>query len=194
MDNTLVKITKNQNGFYNWTCSIDGEYYRRNMWLGIKACLGIAVFVLVFGGFLSFQRRNMWLGIKACLGIAVFVLVFGGFLSFQNNDWKSLLIVAGCDAVFLLITFAVFKLALLDQNPTESYEMTDIYIKSGYGKSSVYFDYDKARGAVITPKFIELHRGIKKMRVYIPAEDYEFVKGYIMSRLTGECEISYHNA
>ena len=165
MDNTLVKITKNQNGFYNWTCSIDGEYY----------------------------RRNMWLGIKACLGIAVFVLVFGGFLSFQNNDWKSLLIVAGCDAVFLLITFAVFKLALSDQNPTESYEMTDIYIKSGYGKSSVYFDYDKARGAVITPKFIELHRGIKKMRVYIPAEDYEFVKGYIMSRLTGECEISYNN-
>ena len=109
MDYTLVKITKNQNGFYNWTCSIDGEYY----------------------------RRNMWLGIKACLGIAVFVLAFGGFLSFQNNDWTNLLIVAGCDAVFLLITFAVFKLALLDQNPTESYEMTDIYIKSGYGKSSV---------------------------------------------------------
>ena len=166
MNDTLVRITKNQNGFYCWNCSIDVEYY----------------------------RRNMWLGIKACLGIAVFILFFGGFLSFQNNDWTNLLIVAGCDAVFLLITFAVFKLALLDQNPSESYEMTDIYVKSGYGKSSVYFDYDKAKEAVITPKFIELHRGIKKMRVYIPAEDYDFVKGYIMSRLTGECEISYHNA
>jgi hypothetical protein len=30
-----------------------------------------------------------------------------------------------------------------------------------------------------------------KMRVFVPAEDYSFVKGFIMSRLTGECEIRY---
>jgi hypothetical protein len=29
------------------------------------------------------------------------------------------------------------------------------------------------------------------MRVFVPAEDYSFVKGFIMSRLTGECEIRY---
>ena len=29
------------------------------------------------------------------------------------------------------------------------------------------------------------------MRAYVPEEDYDFVKGYVMSRLKGECEIRY---
>ena len=131
------------------------------------------------------------MGVKACLGIAAFVLVFGGILAIQFDDWMSFLIVAGCDAVFLLITFVVFKLALSAKDPQESYEMSDVYIKSGYGKSSVYFDFDKAKVAIFTPKYIELQGRIKKIRVYVPEEDYSFVKGYIMSRLTGECEIRY---
>ena len=57
----------------------------------------------------------------------------------------------------------------------------------------MYFDFDKARVAIFTPKYIELQRGIKKIRVYVPEEDYSFVKGYIMSRLSGECEIKYES-
>ena len=135
----------------------------------------------------------MGMGVKACLGIAAFVLVFGGILAIQYDDWTSFLIVAGSDAVFLLITFVVFKLALSAKDPQESYEMSDVYIKSGYGKSSVYFDFDKAKVAIFTPKYIELQGRIKKIRVYVPEEDYSFVKGYIMSRLTGECEIRYES-
>ena len=139
----------------------------------------------------DYYRKGMWMGVRACLGIAAFILVFGGILSIQYNDWTSFLIVAGSDAVFLLITFVVFKLALSAKDPQERYEMSDVYIKSGYGKSSVYFDYDKARVAIFTPRYIELQSGIKKIRVFVPEEDYSFVKGYIMSRLTGECEIRY---
>ena len=130
---------------------------------------------------------------KACLGIAAFVLVFGGILAIQYDDWTSFLIVAGSDAVFLLITFVVFKFAFLPKDPKESYEMSDIFVKSGYGKSSVYFDFDKAKVAIFTPKYIELQGRIKKIRVYVPEEDYSFVKGYIMSRLTGDCEIRYES-
>ena len=72
-------------------------------------------------------------------------MVFGAIMAVQFHDWTNLLIVAGCDAVFLLITFAVFKLALSAEDPQESYEMSDIYVKVGYGRSSVYFDYDKAK-------------------------------------------------
>ena len=133
----------------------------------------------------------MGMGVKACLGIAAFVLVFGGILAIQYDDWTSFLIVAGSDAVFLLITFVVFKFAFLPKDPKESYEMSDIFVKSGYGKSSVYFDFDKAKVAIFTPKYIELQGRIKKIRVYVPEEDYSFVKGYIMSRLTGDCEIRY---
>ena len=163
MSDNLAKITRNSFGFYTWSCSIDVDYY----------------------------RKGMGMGVKACLGIAAFVLVFGGILAIQYDDWTSFLIVAGSDAVFLLITFVVFRLALSAKDPQESYEMSDVYVKSGYGKSSVYFDFDKARVAIFTPKYIELQRGIKKIRVYVPEEDYSFVKGFIMSRLTGECEIRY---
>ena len=158
-----TKISREPNGIYKWTCSIDVDYYRSGMWMGIKACIGIAVFLLVFGAFLAVQYR----------------------------DWTNFLIVAGCDAVFLLITFVVFKLALSAEDPLERYEMSDVYIKSGYGKSAVYFDYDKAKEAIFSPHYIELHRGVKKIRVYAPEEDFEFVRGYIMSHLPGECEIRY---
>ena len=163
MSDNFAKITRNSNGFYTWRCSMDVDYY----------------------------REGMGAGIMACLGIAVFILVFGGIMTIKFNDWTNFLIVAGSDAVFLLITFVVFKLALSAKDPQESYEMSDVYIKSGYGKSSVYFDYDKARVAIFTPRYIELQSGIKKIRVFVPEEDYSFVKGFIMSRLTGECEIRY---
>ena len=52
---------------------------------------------------------------------------------------------------------------------------------------------DKAKTAVFTPKYIELQNGIKKIRVFVPEEDYDFVKRYIMNRLTGECEIRYES-
>ena len=163
MSDNFAKITRNSYGFYTWRCSMDVDYY----------------------------RKGMGMGIKACLGIAAFILVFGGIMAIQFDDWMYFLIVAGCDAVFLLIMFVVFKLALSAEDPQESYEMSDIFVKSGYGKSSVYFDFDKAKVAIFTPKYIELQGRIKKIRVYVPEEDYSFVKGYIMSRLTGDCEIRY---
>ena len=163
MSDNFAKITRNSNGFYTWRCSMDVDYY----------------------------REGMGVGIYACLGIAAFILIFGGIMAIQFNDWTNFMIVAGCDGIFLLITFVVFRLALSAKDPQESYEMSDVYIKSGYGKSSVYFDYDKTKVAIFTPKYIELQSGIKKMRIFVPEEDYSFVKGYIMSRLTGECEIRY---
>ena len=131
----------------------------------------------------DYYRKGMGMGIKACLGIAAFILVFGGIMAIQFDDWMYFLIVAGCDAVFLLIMFVVFKLALSAEDPQESYEMSDIFVKSG----------DKAKVAIFTPKYIELQGRIKKIRVYVPEEDYSFVKGYIMNRLTGECEIRYES-
>ena len=147
MSDNFAKITRNSNGFYTWRCSMDVDYY----------------------------REGMGAGIMACLGIAVFILVFGGIMTIKFNDWTNFLIVAGSDAVFLLITFVVFKFAFLPKDPKESYEMSDIFVKSGYGKSSVYFDFDKAKVAIFTPKYIELQGRIKKIRVYVPEEDYSFV-------------------
>ena len=158
------RITEQKNGSYTWTCSIEVKYYRKTMGIGFKACLGIAVFLLALGGFIAFRER----------------------------DLEPFLIVLGCTAVFLLITFLVFGLTLLATDPQESYEMTETYIKTGSGKSSAYFNYKKARTAIFwRQQYIELQGKIAKMRIYIPNEDYDFVKRYIMRRFPGDCEIRY---
>ena len=164
MSNYPTQITTQPNGTYTWSCSIDVDYYRRNMAMGFKACL--------------------W--------IAAFLLVFGAFLCYRFQDWSTLLIIAACDAVFLLISILIFWLFThFATDPQEHYEMTDIYIKTGSGKSSVYFDLKRVKTATFGPKYIELKGKVAKMRVYAPAEDFNFVKSYIMTQLPGDCAILY---
>ena len=69
--------------------------------------------------------------------------------------------------------------------------MSEIYIKSGYGKSSVYLHYTKLKTVIFSRNYIELRGKTSKMRVYIPAEDFYFVKDYIQRHLPGECDIRY---
>ena len=163
MSDYLKKIEQRQNGSYTWMCSIDVEYYRHGMRMGLNACLGIAVFLLVFGAILSIPSR----------------------------DWESFLIVAGCTAVFLLITAFFFGLAFSAKDPRESYEMWDDLVKSGSGKSAVWFDYKKAKKAIFCRKYIELRGKTKRMRIYAPEEDFDFVRSYIMNRLPGSCDIKF---
>ena len=58
MSDNLSKITKNSYGMYTWSCSMDVDYYRKGMWMGIKACLGIAAFILVFGAIMAVQFHD----------------------------------------------------------------------------------------------------------------------------------------
>ena len=104
---------------------------------------------------------------------------------------KSFFNVVGCAAVFLLISFLIFGLALSATDPHESYELTEDFVKSGYGRSSVYFDFKKVRVMVLSAKYIELHGKTKRMRIYVPEEDYDFVRGHIQSRVPMESEIRY---
>jgi hypothetical protein len=156
-----VKISKQPGGLYRWSCPIEVEYH----------------------------RNSIRPGFYACIGIAVFLLIFGGVLSISYHDLKSFFVVTGCTAVFLLITFLVFGLAFSATDPHESYEMTETFVHSGYGKSSVYFDFKKVKTIVLGGKYIELRGKTKRMRIYVPEEDYDFVRSFIQVRVPMECEI-----
>ena len=110
-------------------------------------------------------------------------------MNFQNLQY--FLIVAGCTGVFMLIALFFFGLAFSASDPQETYVMSEIYIKSGYGKSSVYLHYTKLKTVIFSRNYIELRGKTSKMRVYIPAEDFYFVKDYIQRHLPGECDIRY---
>lgn len=157
------KIKQHSNGTYTWSCPIEVEYH----------------------------RNSIRPGLYACIGIAVFLLIFGGILAYQYHDLKYFFIVAGCTAVFLLLAFLVFGLAFSATDPHESYVLTEEFVKSGYGKSSVYFDFMKVETIVLGTKYIELHGKTKRIRIYIPEEDFNFVRGYIQYRVPMGCKIRY---
>lgn len=158
-------LTQQPNGTYRWFCSIDPEYYRATVRPGFIACVIIAVFVLAFGALLSYMYHN----------------------------WMSFWIVAGCAAVFMLISVFFFWLDFhFSRDPQEQYELSETYVKTGTGKSSVYFDFVKVKQISFTREYIELRGKTRRMRVYTASEeDMEFVKKYIMNRLPGDVEIRY---
>ena len=159
-----MSMKKQQNGSYVWISSIDPEYH----------------------------RNSIRPGIYICIGIAAFLLLFGGVLSWQYKDLKSFLIVAACTGVFILIFMLAFGLAFSAKDPQERYELTEVYVKIGSGKYSVYYDFEKLRQVTFHRNYIELRGRIRRARVYTSTEeDMDVVKRYIMNRLTGNTEIRY---
>ena len=158
-----VKLAKTEDGSYTWTSSIDVDYYRKSVGVGFKYCIGMAVFLLVFGGAASYHYKS----------------------------WTSFWAVTGSVGVFLLITCLVFGLTLLAVDPQDTYVLTETYVKTGSGKSSAYFTFKNAKTAICTRKYVELQGKLAKMRVYAPEEDFDFVRSFIMNRIPGDCEIRY---
>ena len=159
-----MAIAKRPNNTYTWSCVIDADYHR------------------------SIMRP----GFYACIGIACFLLLFGGILSWQYQDWDTFWIVAASTGVFMLISILCFGFAFSIKDPWESYELSDVYVKIGSGKSSIYYDFKKIRQVSFHPKYIEVRGRTRRSRIYVQTkEDMEFVKRYIMNRLTGDTEIRY---
>lgn len=157
-------LTRQEDGTWCWRCSTGVDYY----------------------------MRSIRYAVIACVIIGIFVLVFGAILAIPNQDWEVMAIFAGCDAVFALITFVVCWIFSRNvSDPKEIYELHEDYVRSGSGRSSIYFEFSKAKEVVFTEKYIELKGKLTSLRVYVPEEDMSFVKNHIMSQLPGDAEIRY---
>ena len=156
-------VTRQPNGAYTWRCPIEVEFY----------------------------RKSISPGLYVCVAMALILLITGGVIAYMEDDLVVFLILAGCAAVFLLIALVAFGVAFSAKNPHERYLMTEGFIRAGTGRSAVLFAFRKARILAIGRKYIELHGKIQRIRVYIPEKDYDFVRGYVRSRVPMECEIKY---
>ena len=150
------RVQLQEDGVYRWNCRIDKKYEQRIYRITMIAC-GI---------------------------IAVFVLALGIILSMMSGSIGEFGIVAGCVAVFLVITVLVcWFLDRVSSDPHEIYEMTEDYVQTGSGRSKEYFILKKAKKMLVTEKYIELKGDVRTMRVYVPQDDMEFVRGYLMNRV-----------
>lgn len=163
-NNERYRIQKRGENRYEWVCPIDRGYFFRGLRLSIIALGSI-------GGF---------------------VLLYGGLLSLMFQDLEGFLIVLGCLGVFALISVGACWLCYgRVPNPTERYTLTNDYVQTGTGKSSVYFTLSRARVVTVTRRYIGLKGRTAYVRVYATEEDMPFVRGFITSRVPGEAEVRY---
>ena len=106
----------------------------------------------------------------------------------RNDLWIPLLVIG----VILVIGLPLLFLWNSAPDPHEQYLMTEDYVKSGYGKSSIFSEFKKTRELLITPKYIELTGPRSSNRIYVPEEDMDFVRNFITERMPDGVNIRYN--
>ena len=147
---------------YIWSCSIDKEFHRRSTRKGLWGCAFLVVFI-----------ASVYLFMPASHGM-------------QKDIWVPLIPIA----VILVIALPLLYFQYTASDPHEQYLMNDEYVKSGYGKSSIYSEFKKIKKMKVTSGYIELIGNFSTNRIYVPAEDMDFVRSYIMQRLPADAEIT----
>ena len=159
----MDRMSQGPDGSYHWDCSIDIEYHRKT---GRKGLLGILVL---------------------CAFVFVLFLAISHGEDFRNDIWIPLLVIG----VILVIALPLIFLWNSAGDPHERYEMTEEYVKSGYGKSSIYSQFRKIKEVLVTPRYIEMSGDCKTNRIYVPAEDMDFVREFILERIPDDALIRH---
>ena len=152
---------KELDGAYRWSCSIDTDYHRR------------------------FGMKGLWGILFVCAAVFIVFIIASRGTDAGNDFWIPLLVTG----VILVIGLPLIYLWNSASDPHEQYVMNEVYVKSGYGKASVYSEFKKIKEAVVTVKYIELIGKNGRSRVYVPAEDMDFVRDYILERLPEDAAV-----
>lgn len=122
----------------------------------------------------------------SCCFIASVYLFMPASHGMQKDIWIPLIPIAVILAIALPLSYFQYTAS----DPHEQYLMNDEYVKPGYGKSSIYSEFKKIKKMIVTPGYIELIGNLTTNRIYVPAEDMDFVRSYIMQRLPADAEIT----
>lgn len=161
-DSYRVKITGD--GSYQWSCPVEREYERKQYKSAIITT--IIVISLVCAAALIFGAS-----LDITFMLIYLLPVFGGMM--------------------VLIIIIMLVMGRASGNTIQRYEMNDRYIGLLNVKASVFHYYDRIQEIVVNPKYLEIHGKIRKSRVYIPQEDFPFVRDYILQHTLGRAQVRY---
>ncbi len=158
----MNRIIQDPDGSYRWDCPIETEYHRRS------------------------GQSSLWATPFLCAVVAIIVLITThGTADTGNNICIAFLVIG----VILVIALPLILLWNSAGDPHEQYYMNEIYVKSGYGKSSIYSEFKKTKEVTITEKYIEMSGKYRTNRIYVPPDDMEFVREFIQERLPNDTVI-----
>ena len=159
----MSKIMQTSDGSYHWDCSIDRDYHRK---FGKEGLIGILVL---------------------CVAVFVIYLIIPAGPDGHKDLWIPLLVIG----VILVIALPLLYFWNSAEDPHEQYEMTETYVKSGYAKGAVFSEFNKTTEVVITERYLEMIGKYKDNRIYVPSEDMDFVREFILERVPGDAVIRH---
>ena len=134
------------------------------------------------------ERRSYKITMWVCGGIVLFLVFLGTLM-----DRETLIITLACGAVVMVI--AALVCWLFDRLPgtlRERYEMAEDYIRIATNpKGSAWFTYPRIRRVTVRRDRLELKKRIVSVPVFVPHEDFGFVRDYILRRVSEDTEIIY---
>ncbi len=158
-------ITQDQNGVYHWTGTIDAGYEKKTFKIVFGVCGGICLLFIIMC--LVIGPEMLGVTLLTCLGI---MAVAGAVCWFFNLN-------AG--------------------HREQSYEMNEDYIIFKVltnGKiANNPFSFRSINKAVVytSRNMIELYQLLGSGPVFVPHEDFGFVRDYILQRIPDDAEVEY---
>ncbi len=134
------------------------------------------------------QPRKTMVFISAAVFVPIALIML--FMTWQYGELQALLFCLGLLAIGVGLPALIW--VLLPPNP--SFKMTEAYIESWpKGKGNNIHHYEGVRRVTMEPRVdrIRLKWAVTGLDVYVPREDYAFVRDYILERVPADAEKIY---
>ena len=128
---------------------------------------------------------------RICEIAALGIFVAGIVLSLIYRNLQIFIYTAVLSLLIVRISFGVVHGQVSLGQRRCTYRLMDELIATGSGRDTTIFEFKKAREMIVGKGYIELTAKIGAFRAYVPEGDFEFVRGYIQSRVPMECRIQY---
>ncbi len=155
----LLKTTKAvrlPDGSYQWRCPVDDEFDRATYRTLLAVSGGISAFLMLLP------------------------LVSG-------MDGEMILIMLGCCAFMMLLAFGIGRKMLRGPNRTLMlYKLYENGIRIGSGKSVRYISFGNVKQVKAEGNRLSIRTKHSEAAIFIPPEDFETIKGYILQRIEAE--------
>ena len=153
-------ITRDEKGTYRWTGIIDTESDKKTMGIIFGTMGGLCAFFILMGLFMSRDAMGPTL--------------------------------LGCAGVMAVVSVITIPLMWASKGRKQKYEMNEEYVRYvGYGRDDHYFYYKGIRQVHIfhSRSMLEVKGAIVTVPVFVPQEDFVFVKNYILHRLPDSAKV-----